>query len=110
MSRGLTVRRFAVNSLKNKLHYHGCGRCQCRYPCSCDMPGVDQNCNDCRGGHPPLFGHLQRAWAPRDCCRENSRAATNHERETYRLAGPGPWWMCTHCWRQHPINPRSSSV
>ena len=105
---GITVRRFSVNSFKEKLHYHGCDRCRGRYSCSCDMPGVDTTCGQCRGGHTEKgLSTWQAATAPRDCCREQARTATNRERETYKLAGPGPWWVCTHCWRTHPKNPRS---
>ena len=108
MSYGRTVRRFAVNKFKDKLHYHGCGRCRGRYVCSCDMPGVDLNCSRCNGGHGDSV-HTA-ALRPQPCCREHSREANGNDRDMYKLAGPGPWWVCTHCWRQHPTDPRNPYV
>lgn len=110
MSYGRTVRRFSVNRFKSGLHYHGCGRCRGRYSCSCDMPGMDMNCSNCNGGHPVGYGYQFQSWAPRECCREHTRQANDHDRETYKLAGPGPWFICTHCWRQQPVDPRRTNV
>lgn len=106
-SYGRVVRRFAVNKFKNKLHYHGCDQCRLRYSCSCDMPGVDVTCSTCKGGHPE--SSWQAANKPRACCQENTRRANDADRDMYKLAGPGPWWVCTHCWRQQPINPQENN-
>lgn len=95
--------RFSVNKLKNKLHYHGCDRCHGRYTCSCGTPDTDLTCSRCRGGHGDST--TSAALRPRGCCGTESRQARPAERDMYRLAGPGPWWVCTHCWRQHPSNP-----
>ena len=102
--RGRVVKRFSVAKFASKLHYHGCPQCRGRFTCSCATPEDDYRCSTCLGGHPPSSTAL--AWAPRECCAEHSREATGAERETYKLAGPGPWFVCLKCWRQQPINPR----
>lgn len=79
-----------------KRHHHGCTRCSCRYKCTCDTPEVDAICHDCFHGRTTFIcdGML-----PRPCCAVR-RPATRDDREQYLLAGPGPWFFCTTCFRQ----------
>ena len=91
-------------------HRHGCSVCGRRYDDSCDMPEENGRCRFCRGvAHPPT--PWERSYAPQECCRRLARLATTDERGSYRLAGPGPWWICQPgrgCARTHPYDPRTT--
>lgn len=92
-----TTRTFSVNRWKGSLHYHGCIACHCAMTCACETPEADtQPCNDCRQGRVTF---IQEGRYPRECCADRE-LATKDDRETYKLAGPGPWWICTTCCRQ----------
>ena len=100
---------FSVNKYIGKLHHHGCQTCHWRYTCSCVAPQFDRYCTDCKQGRPTsIMAGVQ----PAACCTEDEmRLATRHDRETYRLAGPGPWWLCHTCFRQFTtLSPRGARV
>lgn len=45
---------------------------------------------------------------PRPCCRVNVRVTNKDDLKTYKLRGPGPWWLCKTCARQFAFDPRIS--
>lgn len=98
-SKGLAAaapKPISVASLAGKQHQHGCIDCHCAYTCGCRQPELDRQCNDCRQGRDT---YIQMGMYPAACC-GTRRLATRKERETYKLAGLGNWWICTTCWRR----------
>jgi hypothetical protein len=97
----------SAKSFKNTLHAHGCTRCHLRYQDACADPATDARCTTCRGG---------RGWqllidnaAARACCRVSARLVSNEEKDRYRLAGSGLWFICPTCARTFPTNVRSKT-
>lgn len=91
---------------KSELHYHGCSKCRRRYNDTCTerpMVTVQGVCMSCRMGRTST---LMTGIEPRDCCRKTVRLANKNDLKTYRLAGPGPWWLCLVCARQFAYDPR----
>lgn len=84
---------------KPTLHYHSCTEkdCRQRYPDACDTPTVNDVCRSCRQGRPSVH---QIGIDPRPCCGDNLRVANKNDLKTYKLRGPGPWWLCMKCGRQ----------
>lgn len=105
-SKGIVVRHFSAKAMAGALHYHGCVQCRLRYEDACDSPENDSLCNSCICGRVQAY---QSAIEPKDCCRALCTRATDKERMRYNLAGPGPWFVCTTCRRQHPFNPSGDS-
>ncbi len=91
-------------SLANKLHAHGCSRCDRRMEDTCGTPTVDLLCFTCRTGQP-ASALMTEGRLPQDCCFENCREANPAERATYRLAGTRIWSICRTCQRTHPKRP-----
>lgn len=87
---------------KGEQHFHGCIECRSRYSDSCQVLKADGVCNPCRSGIP---SGRQRAWGPAACCLENSRLCEKYDRERYKLAGLGPWFVCRTCARTFPARP-----
>jgi hypothetical protein len=95
-------------SLRNSLHAHGCTRCHLRYDDACADPATDGRCVACRGGK--AWQLLIDSNAPRDCCRQQARLVHGkEEKERYRLAGSGLWFICPTCARTFPTNVRSKT-
>lgn len=103
--KGLTPTRFNATNMAGKQHRHGCLQCRLSYSCDCQTPEVDDLCNSCISGRISAY---QEAIEPRECCRRKCKRATDADRTKYKLAGPGPWFLCTTCRRQHPTNPGGS--
>lgn len=95
--------RFAVAKLARKLHMHACPTCGLPRWCSCATPAVDlPPCTECTTGRRST---LVDGWRPIPCCESATQPATNDERTLYRLAGPGPWWLCRRCARVFGFQP-----
>lgn len=91
---------------KPELHYHGCTHCKRRYPDACE-DRKPNTCPSCRMGRTSIY---MTGIDPRPCCTENARLANKDDLKTYRLAGPGPWWLCRECARQFAFDPRNAHV
>jgi hypothetical protein len=92
-----------AKNLAGKLHYHACINCRDRYPDACHTQDENGLCNTCRSGRQSIHSM---AGGAQECCRTNSRVANKDDLEMYRLRGPGPWWLCRTCARQHAYDPR----
>ena len=90
---------------KHKGHHHGCTSCHLRYRCNCDQLDVDGICVDCRMGRRTF---IQEGNYPKECCASRRLVQFKEDRERYKLAGPGPWWICPTCCRQF-TSPGSNS-
>ncbi len=77
-------------------HQHGCTTCRGPYSDTCNTPHIDGRCNPCTSGIPSVWAINRR---PNECCYTHTRKALKQELKTYRLAGPGPWYICTRCHR-----------
>ena len=84
-------------------HVHSCQNCRDYYEDVCDEPTVNAVCLPCRTGHPVPIWIVDRR--PCDCCIAHSRVARKSELEAFKLGGPGPWWVCTVCWRSLGFDP-----
>lgn len=82
---------------KPELHYHACTTCKRRYPDACTTPKTNQVCITCKSGRLSIHAL---AIDPRPCCATHLRLTRKDELKTYRLEGPGPWWICAKCFRQ----------
>jgi hypothetical protein len=104
--KGIVVKHFSASAMAGVLHHHGCVQCRLRYEDPCEQPEIDSLCNSCICGRVQAY---QAAIEPQECCRVLCTRATDKERITYKLAGPGPWFICARCRRQHPFNPSGGS-
>lgn len=95
------------SGLRKSWHIHFCKNRTCRqtYECTglvdkktvCEAR-VNGRCHTCRGAAVRPWWCAARD--PHPCCVDNVRQA--HDREEllrYRLAGPGPWYLCKSCMR-----------
>lgn len=87
---------------KGEQHFHGCTECRGRYGDACTELQVDGTCNACRSGIPSIDQSVR---APHGCCFNNVRLCEKYDRERYKLAGPGPWFVCRTCARTFPARP-----
>lgn len=92
---------------KPELHYHACTHCRRRYPDACTSAGLNSVCPSCVMGRDSI--HMQ-GIAPRPCCHQHLRVANRVDLKTYRLAGPGPWWLCGACGRQFGYDVRIANA
>lgn len=92
----------AIRKLAGGGHFHACQHDKRIYSCNCKEPERNRLCQTCRSGaERPLW---DRDRDPIDCCRQiqNSKQVTAGKTvETYRLAGPGPWFQCQVCFRSN---------
>ena len=80
-------------------HLHACK--DHVYQDSCSDKRTDRECMACQiGAQRPIW---QACRDPQPCCAGNTRLATKPEWVSYSLAGPGPWFLCRTCKRQHPF-------
>lgn len=99
----LTRKVFSTLKWGGKLHYHGCTNCHLRYHDACHTPELDGLCPSCTTGRISAY---QQAIEPRACCYVDTRLANRDDRDVYKLAGPGPWWLCRTCARQFTRQPK----
>lgn len=92
---------------KAEMHYHACTHCRRRYPDACTKTKANDVCNTCVTGRLSIYAY---GIEPRPCCYENLRVARKDELKTYKLAGTGPWWICTVCCRQFGYDVRLANV
>lgn len=97
-----------ISRMAEKLHFHGCAKCRRTIGCSCGTPLVNPVCRPCRGLE---LSRYDLAREPRDCCWDACELITRPDLiETYDLAGPGPWYRCPTCARQHASPPRKNPL
>lgn len=90
-------------------HAHGCEECSRRYTDSCKTPHVNGRCSSCRTGSPRARWDADHD--PKTCCRTDSKLMTDKaDLVKYNLGGPGPWYRCKTCSRQHPYNPGTGAT
>jgi hypothetical protein len=91
----------AVSKKMPVFHAHGCIQCGSRYMDSCTTSEKNGTCYPCRSGVPNTF--LTQGYLPIECCPSNIRRVFDpDELLRYRLAGPGPWFICRSCQRTFP--------
>lgn len=105
------AKKWSSEKFKGKLHYHPCISCGIPYTCPCKTPAVDDLCNLHSPLRLPQNGPtvLYTNRLPQQCCFIHARSASTEDRNIYRLAGPGPWWICRLCFRQFGFFPGSNS-
>lgn len=91
-----------ATAAKKTWHLHACTTCRRTYGDTCETATSNATCNECRSGLVSAYGKGRN---PIACCLSGARLATKDEIKTYRLAGPGPWWICRTCSRQHGYDP-----
>lgn len=98
----VTTRAELLTKLRgvNGIHVHCCIDCKRVYTDrkkGCANLGVNARCQLCEGVRRPLW---ETAREPRRCCVDNTEMIVRlTDLLTYRLAGPGPWFICNTCRR-----------
>jgi hypothetical protein len=88
-------------------HYHACIICRGRYGDACATRQHNGKCNACLSGITSTYAYTLQ---PVPCCRRSSRPVVTEEIARYKLAGPGPWFICGTCRRTHSYNPSKEST
>jgi len=103
-----TDRRAAVAGLAGKYHHHKCRTCGLRFSDACQEPTKDTVCFSCQNGHQRSLWY--RDLDPRECCIDAKLMEDPREVARYSLGGPGPWYKCPTCSRQHPYLPKKKDM
>lgn len=99
----------AVRSLTSRYHQHCCYECKGVYTDSCGTPTENKHCVGCQSAHGrPLW---DRDRDPMKCCLELGACEMVTDGATialFKLAGPGPWFICKTCHRTHGYLPKEN--
>lgn len=96
-----------LERMADTLHFHGCSACRRTIGCYCSTPAENPVCRPCRG---LLLSVYDVTREPQECChRDVTQVIRKEDVELYALAGPGPWFRCTTCFRHHAQNPLTVS-
>ena len=90
----------SVRTLDGRQHKHSCRTCRGIYTDACGEASQNGHCSACLTGHErPLW---DKDLDPRPCCVGSQMMEDRTEVVRYALGGPGPWYQCSTCSRQHP--------
>lgn len=95
------VRERSLSSLAGDFHFHFCVERECRliYSDRCDDVRTNGRCHAHRGvARRPIWVSSR---DPQECCMGNTEQVKGDDLVRYALAGPGPWFQCSSCYRAH---------